>query len=97
MLILHDGLVRMYRDGENVFYYITIMNENYRQPQLPDGVREGIVKGMYLLREGRGGKLRVQLLGSGAILREVLAAAELLEQDFEVAADVWSATIPPLT
>jgi pyruvate dehydrogenase E1 component len=83
----------MVRDQENVFYYITLMNENYLQPAMPEGVREGILRGMYPIRDGRGeGRLRVQLLGSGTILREVLAAAELLEADFQVAADVWSCT-----
>ena len=91
-VILHDGLERMYRDGENVFYYVTVLNENYSHPPLPEGVRDGIVKGMYLLREGPKKKLRVQLLGCGAILREVIAAAELLEEDWDVAADVWSVT-----
>ena len=70
------------------------MNENYEHPAMPKGVEEGILKGMYLLREsGTKGKLRVQLMGSGTILREVLAAAELLEKDWGVAADVWSATL----
>jgi pyruvate dehydrogenase E1 component len=91
-VILHEGLERMYRDGENVFYYVTVLNENYSHPPMPEGVRDGIVKGMYLLREGPSGKLRVQLLGSGAILREVIAAADLLEQDWDIAADVWSVT-----
>jgi pyruvate dehydrogenase E1 component len=91
-VILHDGLVRMYREQENVFYYVTVMNENYVHPPMPEGVRDGIVRGMYLFREGAPGEPRVQLLGSGAILREVIAAAELLEADFGVAADVWSAT-----
>jgi pyruvate dehydrogenase E1 component len=91
-VILHEGLERMYRDGENVFYYVTVLNENYSHPPMPEGVRDGIVKGMYLLREGPSGKLRVQLLGSGAILREVIAAADLLEQDWDIAADIWSVT-----
>jgi pyruvate dehydrogenase E1 component len=90
--ILHDGLERMFRDQENVFYYVTVMNENYAQPPMPEGVREGIVRGLYLLREAPPGKLRVQLLGSGAILREVLAAADLLREEWGVSADVWSAT-----
>ncbi|MDJ0850409.1 MAG: pyruvate dehydrogenase (acetyl-transferring), homodimeric type [Myxococcota bacterium] len=91
--IVHDGMEKMYRERENVFYYITVMNENYAHPPMPEGVREGIVRGMYLLREGsRGKNLRVQLLGSGAILREVIAAAEMLEEDHDVAADVWSVT-----
>jgi len=91
-VILHDGLERMYRDRENVFYYITVMNENYEHPPMPDGVREGIVRGMYRLGEGPDRDLRVQLLGSGAILREVIAAADLLLEDWGVAADVWSVT-----
>jgi pyruvate dehydrogenase E1 component len=97
-VIVADGLRRMYVEQEDVFYYITVMNENYPHPALPEGredeVREGIVKGMYLLREGKTNKKsapRVQLLGSGTILREVIAAADLLEQDWNVAADVWSA------
>jgi pyruvate dehydrogenase E1 component len=90
--IVHEGLEKMVRDQENVFYYVTVLNENYVQPPMPDGVREGIVRGLYLLREAGKGKLRVQLLGSGSILREVVAAAELLREDWKVAADVWSAT-----
>jgi pyruvate dehydrogenase E1 component len=90
--IVHDGLERMIRDQENVFYYVTVMNENYAQPAMPEGVREGIVRGLYLLREAAPAKVRVQLLGSGAILREVIAAADLLRDDWGVAADVWSAT-----
>jgi len=91
-VILHDGLERMYRERENVFYYVTVMNENYSHPAMPEGVREGIVRGMYPFREGPRAKLRVQLLGSGAILREVMAAAEMLHEDWGVAADVWSVT-----
>jgi pyruvate dehydrogenase E1 component len=93
-VIIQDGIRRMYQDQEDVFYYITMMNENYRHPAMPDGAREGILKGMYLLRNrgGDAGKAEVQLLGSGTILREVLAAADMLEQDFGVAAEVWSAT-----
>jgi len=92
-VIIEDGLRRMYREQENVFYYITVMNENYEHPPLPVGAREGILRGMYRLRESAGShRLRVQLLGSGSILREVLAAAELLEADFGVAADIWSVT-----
>ncbi|MFC1685203.1 pyruvate dehydrogenase (acetyl-transferring), homodimeric type [Pseudomonadota bacterium] len=92
VVIIHDGLRRMYQQQENVFYYITVMNENYVQPALPAGVEGGIIKGMYLLQEGGRRKRRVQLMGSGAILREVIAAAELLEQEFQVSADVWSVT-----
>jgi pyruvate dehydrogenase E1 component len=91
-VILHDGLRRMYAEQESVFYYVTIANENYVQPTLPEGAADGIVRGMYLLREAEGNGARVQLLGSGAILREVLAAADLLREDFGVAADVWSVT-----
>jgi pyruvate dehydrogenase E1 component len=97
-VIIADGLRRMYAEQEDVFYYVTLMNENYQHPGMPEGredeVREGIVKGMYLFREGQASKKsapRVQLLGSGTILREVIAAADLLEQDWNVAADVWSA------
>jgi pyruvate dehydrogenase E1 component len=92
-VILHDGLERMYVKQEDVYYYLTVMNENYVQPELPKGVEEGILRGLYLLRSGGKAKgPRVQLLGSGAILREVEAAAELLRNDFGVTADVWSAT-----
>jgi pyruvate dehydrogenase E1 component len=92
-VIVQDGLRRMVAEQEDVFYYITLMNENYEHPALPQGAEQGILKGLYLLKESRSrNKLRVQLLGSGTILREVLAAAELLEKDWGVAADVWSAT-----
>jgi pyruvate dehydrogenase E1 component len=91
-VIVHDGLERMVREQENVFYYITVLNENYAHPPMPEGVREGIVRGMYLLRQGKQGEPRVQLLGSGAILREVIAAAEMLEEEWGVQADVWSVT-----
>jgi pyruvate dehydrogenase E1 component len=92
-VIIHDGLRRMLTEQEDVFYYITVMNENYEHPAMPAGAEDGILKGMYLLRESQAkAKSRVQLLGSGTILREVLAAAELLEKDWGVAADVWSAT-----
>jgi len=91
-VIVQDGLRRMYQDHESVFYYITVMNEKYPQPEMPEGVVPGILKGMYLLREGAGDGPRVQLLGSGTILREVLAAADVLAQDFGVVADVWSVT-----
>ncbi len=92
-VILHDGLRRMYAEHENVYYYITVMNENYHHPEMPKGCEEGILKGMYLFQEGGGSKKkkqRVQLLGSGTILREVIAGAALLEEDFGVSADVWS-------
>ncbi|MFA7241558.1 MAG: pyruvate dehydrogenase (acetyl-transferring), homodimeric type [Sulfuricellaceae bacterium] len=92
-VIIQDGLRRMVKEQEDVFYYITIMNENYAHPPMPKGAEEGILNGMYLLRRGAPkNKLNVQLLGSGAILREVIAAADLLEQDFGVSADIWSVT-----
>jgi len=91
-VIVQDGLRRMYVEQESVFYYVTCMNENYAHPAMPGGVEHGILKGMYLLRAGGRGRVRVNLFGSGAILREVLAAAELLEQEFGVPADVFSVT-----
>jgi pyruvate dehydrogenase E1 component len=93
-VIIQDGLRRMYEEQEDIFYYITVMNENYAHPPMPEGVEKGILKGMYLFSEGKAKKngLRVQLLGSGTILREVIAGAELLEKDFGIAADVWSVT-----
>ena len=91
-VIVHDGLKRMVQNQDNVFYYITVMNENYSHPGIREGDEEGIIRGMYRLQEGGKGKQRVQLLGSGTILREVMAAQELLEQDWGVAADVWSVT-----
>ena len=92
-VIIQDGLRRMYHEAENRFYYITTMNENYLQPEMPQGVEEGIIQGMYQLKASTvNSELRVQLLGGGAILREVEAAAVILESDFQVAADVWSTT-----
>jgi len=91
-VIIQDGIRRMYKDGENVFYYITVMNENYAHPAMPAGVAQGILSGMYLLQLGGRGKVRVTLFGSGTILREVLAAAELLEKGYGVPADVYSVT-----
>jgi pyruvate dehydrogenase E1 component len=95
-VIIQDGLRRMVTDQEDVFYYITIMNESYPHPGLKPGQEEGILKGMYLLQEGdKSLKQRVQLIGSGTILRESIFAAELLKNDWNIAADVWSA--PSLT
>jgi len=91
-VILQDGLRRMYQEQEDVYYYITMMNENYTHPGMPAGAEEGIRKGMYQFRLGRSGKHKVQLLGSGAILREVIAAADILERDYSISATVWSAT-----
>jgi pyruvate dehydrogenase E1 component len=92
-VIIHDGLRRMVTNQEDVFYYVTLMNENYAHPAMADAadkdVQAGILKGMYLLKEGKKAKQKVQLMGSGTILREVIAAAELLE-DWGVAADIWS-------
>jgi len=95
-VIIHDGLRRMVENQEDVFYYITTMNENYPHPGIKPGQEEGILKGMYLLQEGdKSAKERVQLIGSGTILRESIFAAELLKNDWNIAADVWSA--PSLT
>src|SRR5713226_8876794 len=93
-VIIQDGIRRMYKDGENWFYYITVMNEQYAMPPMPAGVREGILKGMYKYRASvnKKAKLKAQLFGSGAILNEALRAQEILEQKYSVAADVWSVT-----
>jgi pyruvate dehydrogenase E1 component len=91
-VIIHDGLRRMFVDQENIFYYLTVMNENYAQPALPKGVEQGILKGGYPLQTGGRGKVRATLLGSGTILREVLAAAKILENDYGIPADVFSIT-----
>jgi pyruvate dehydrogenase E1 component len=102
-VILQDGMRRMLMQQEDVFYYVTVMNENYAQPPLPAGAEDGIRRGMYLLRRSllAGDETvaaaakkypRVQLLGAGTILREALAAAEILEQEYDIAADVWSVT-----
>jgi len=91
-VIVQDGLRRMYQEKEDVYYYMTVMNENYTHPDMPAGAEEGIRKGLYLLSPGPEGARRVQLMGSGAILREAIAAANILEQDFGVVADIWSAT-----
>ncbi len=89
-VIVHDGMRRMYQERERVFYYITCMNENYPHPPMPAGVEQGILNGMYLLQIGGRGKVRATLFGSGTILREVIAAAAILEGDFGVPADVYS-------
>jgi pyruvate dehydrogenase E1 component len=92
-VIVRDGMRRMYADQEDVYYYITVLNENYAHPAMPAGVEDGILRGAYLLRDaGEATRPRVQLMGSGAILREVIAAAELLAETFGIDADVWSAT-----
>jgi pyruvate dehydrogenase E1 component len=89
-VIVHDGMRRMLTEHEDVFYYLTVMNENYAMPAMPDGAEPGILRGMHVVAEGDDAK--VQLLGSGTILREVLAGAELLREDFGVESDVWSVT-----
>ncbi len=90
-VIIQDGLRRMYVNGESVFYYVTVMNENYAMPPMPKGIEQGILKGLYLLSIGGRGKVRATLMGAGTILREVQAAAEILEKDYGVPADVFSA------
>jgi pyruvate dehydrogenase E1 component len=91
--IIQHGMQRMLTDQHDEYWYVTLMNENYAHPDMPEGSAEGILKGMYLFRDAgkpKKGELRVQLMGSGTILREVIAAAELLEKDFGVKADIWS-------
>ena len=92
-IIVQDGLRRMYAKGEEIFYYLTLYNENYAMPPMPEGVQEGILKGMYKFRKcAADRKLKVQLFGSGPILREALRAQEILESRYGVSADVWSVT-----
>ena len=92
-VIVQDGMRRMYHDGEEVFYYLTLYNENYTMPPMPEGVRDGIVKGLYRFRTGtKGKKHRAHLFGSGPIIRQALSAQEILAEKFDVCADVWSAT-----
>jgi pyruvate dehydrogenase E1 component len=93
-VIIQDGIRRMYKEGESIFYYITVMNEPYAMPAMPKGVESGILKGMYKFRAAtnKKSKLRAQLFGSGAILNEVIRAQEILEKNYGVAADVWSVT-----
>src|ERR1700683_2831051 len=91
-VIIHDGMRRMYAEQESIFYYITVMNENYVQPAMPAGVEAGILSGGYLLQIGGRGKVRATLLGSGTILRECLAAARMLEDNYGIPADVYSIT-----
>ncbi|MDC0488955.1 pyruvate dehydrogenase (acetyl-transferring), homodimeric type [Pelagibacteraceae bacterium] len=91
--IFRDGLRRMHENREKIFYYITAMNENYSHPEKPKGCDEGILKGMYLFKEGKNkGKTKIQLMGSGTILREVIAASEILSKDYNIDADIWSVT-----
>ncbi len=95
-VILRDGIYRMYEKQENVFYYITVMNENYAQPEMPKGknVKDGILKGMYKFKASKkkSAKVKAHLMGSGTILNEVIKASEILEKDYSVSADVWSVT-----
>ncbi len=93
VVIVREGIRRMYEAQEDVYYYVTVMNENYAHPAMPEGAAEGIIKGLYLLKGGGKGKgPRVQLMGSGTILREVIAAADLLRDDWKIESDIWSAT-----
>ena len=92
-VVLQHGMQKMLQEQVDEYYYVTLMNENYTHPDMPEGAAEGIIKGMYLLTDAgkpKKGELRVQLLGSGTILREAIAAAELLDKDFGVTADIWS-------
>jgi pyruvate dehydrogenase E1 component len=93
-VIIEEGIRRMYVNGESIFYYLTVMNENYEMPPMPAGAREGILKGMYRFKgsDKKKAKARAQLLGSGAILNEVLRAQQVLDEKYGVAADVWSVT-----
>lgn len=93
-VIIRDGIKRMYEDQEHIFYYITLMNENYAMPEMPKGAKEGILKGMYKFHasDKKNLKLKAQLFGSGTILNEVIKAAKILEDDYRVACDVWSVT-----
>jgi len=91
-VIIQDGMRRMYQERENIFYYITCMNENYSHPALPEGAQQGILKGMYRFSEGKSSAHKVTLMGSGTILREVEAAAAILDGEFNIGADVYSVT-----
>jgi pyruvate dehydrogenase E1 component len=92
-VIIADGLRRMYVEGQDLFYYLTLYNENYTMPPMPEGAEEGILKGLYKFKQGpEEPSLKAQILGSGPILREALRAQEILAQKFGVSADVWSAT-----
>ena len=92
-VILREGLKRMHDNQENIFYYLTTMNENYKHPQIPRNSEKGILKGMYLFKEfSNKGKIKVQLLGSGTILREMISAAEILSKKYNIDSDVWSVT-----
>ncbi|MGE5497738.1 MAG: pyruvate dehydrogenase (acetyl-transferring), homodimeric type [Syntrophothermus sp.] len=93
-VIIRDGIRRMYEEGENIYYYITVMNENYEMPPMPEGAKEGIIKGIYKFKSSSkpDTKAKAHLFGSGAIMNEVLKAAAILEENYNVSADVWSVT-----
>ncbi len=91
-VIIRDGMRRMYTENEDVFYYITLHNENYLMPSMPKGVEEGILKGLYKFKKGAAGKLKAQLFASGAIIGEALKAQDILARDYDVSTDIWSAT-----
>ena len=92
-VIVHNGLKRMYKDQEDIYFYLTLMNENYQHPDMPMGVEEGIIKGLYRFSQTKKpGKKHVNLMGSGTILVQALKAAEMLKDDFGVTSDIWSAT-----
>ena len=92
-VIIREGFRRMHDNQENIFYYITVMNENYKHPQIPEDSEKGILKGMYLFKEfNKNGKIKIQLLGCGTILREIIAAAEILSKEYNIDSDVWSVT-----
>jgi len=91
-VVVQDGVKRMFEDKENCFYYLTTMNENYKQPAMPEGAEEGIIKGIYKFSHGGKAKLRVQLMGAGTILNEVREAAQILKETYSVESDIWSLT-----
>src|SRR5208283_568834 len=91
-VIIQNGIERMFEKAEDRFYYITMYNENYVQPKMPEGSREGILGGLYRYRAASIGKAQIQLFGSGTILREALRAQQILAEKYGIAADVWSAT-----
>jgi len=92
-VIIADGLRRMYRDGEDVFYYLTLYNENYSMPSMPPGCEEGILKGLYKFKPGTAGKAhKAHIFGSGPIINEALRAQDILADSYDVSVDVWSAT-----
>ncbi len=92
IVVIQDGVRRMYKDKENCFYYLTTMNENYSQPVMPEGAEEGIIRGIYSFSRGTDTELKVQLMGSGAILNEVREAAAILRESFSIESDIWSLT-----